>query len=643
MQFEIEVVSAIFGALAFIAFRWLSLSLNWFEGKRGSSKLSKADICIDLAAGEVCVKQAKEFNEDFGSDPEPEADGITEFTESEPEEELLPEPVSENYEELAAEELLEPKSYTRSQTLLRSAGVCFLSIVVIVLTLILGGLRLPEDVPQLSQSASVEMANAEVVASAAVCDAQDADNETSALPDTNNATASTMSSGKAFPIKLERQKMHMYTAGENSYYRSAYYGTVNVGSPAVPFTVVFDTGSGHLVLPSMYCHTATCRAHRRYRRSDSRTATDIDYDGTPVLAGKPRDQITVSFGTGQVTGVFVEDVVCLDSGIEPKRVEEESEAPETVETDDALVVGGPESRLGCMKLRMIAATDMSEDPFREFQFDGVLGLGLQGLSQTEEFNFVEVAAASWGGLNPHVFAVFLAVDEDEESEITFGGWDDARRREAITWNDVDDPDQGHWTVRVKSIRVDGEEVAFCESGCKAVVDTGTSLLSVPSAVFPELYEMLKHPAPLSGLCAGMGPQLHIELEGTTITLGPEDYARTERSSARKPRPRLRAGSAGVLASGSQVYQMNATSPWTSTRRDLWCKPTLMTLDLPEPLGPKLFILGEPVLRKYYTVYDAKEKRVGFGRARHRKGRDSLPRVPKSMFDMFRMQRGLRAS
>jgi len=42
----------------------------------------------------------------------------------------------------------------------------------------------------------------------------------------------------------------------------------------------------------------------------------------------------------------------------------------------------------------------------------------------------------------------------------------------------------------------------------------------------------------------------------------------------------------------------------------------MTLDLEAPLGPKLFILGEPVLRKYYTVYDAQQKRVGFGRAVH---------------------------
>ena len=32
--------------------------------------------------------------------------------------------------------------------------------------------------------------------------------------------------------------------------------------------------------------------------------------------------------------------------------------------------------------------------------------------------------------------------------------------------------------------------------------------------------------------------------------------------------------------------------------------------LPQPLGPKLFILGEPVLHRYYTVYDWQEKKAG---------------------------------
>merc|ERR1719252_46867 len=49
---------------------------------------------------------------------------------------------------------------------------------------------------------------------------------------------------------------------------------------------------------------------------------------------------------------------------------------------------------------------------------------------------------------------------------------------------------------------------------------------------------------------------------------------------------------------------------------MMCEPMLMSLDLEEPLGPKLWILGEPVLRKYYTVYNLQAQSVGFGLANH---------------------------
>lgn len=436
-----------------------------------------------------------------------------------------------------------------------------------------------------------------------------------------------------FSVTLTRHSFPVSTVGDLIYYRSAYFGTIHVGMPSNAYKVVFDTGSGHLILPSTYCQSETCRSHRRYRRSESRTAKDIDYDGTPVLPGQPRDQITVSFGTGEVTGVFIEDVVCMhdeealtnttDSNKLQSAAAALATSPPGVHADDL--------EQGCVKLRMIAATQMSEEPFKSFQFDGVLGLGLDGLSQAPEFNFLDVVAASvesWGGSAPHTFAVFLAEDAAEESTITFGGWQEGSlAEEELSWNPVVEPEQGHWTIRIKRLRIDDQVLELCDSGCKGVVDTGTSLLAVPALAFSELYTMLRHPANLEGHCRGRGPQLHIELEHFTITLGPEDYARLERSPVRKSKPRW-----------GEAHR----KPASSTRSDLHCKPMLMSMDLPAPLGPKLFILGEPVLRKYYSVYDAKAKQVGFGRARHsypshtgRRWRDDVTPAPrKATADSF---------
>jgi len=393
-----------------------------------------------------------------------------------------------------------------------------------------------------------------------------------------------------FTVKLTRQAMDY---DQEDYIRSAYYGTVMVGTPPLEMTVVFDTGSGHLVLPSMYCHSETCKVHTRYRRSASLTGRDVNNNGNPVVPGKPRDSVTVAFGTGEITGVMVEDVLCVGGLSNP-----DGPAPTNVTPEQ----GQP---AGCMTLRFIAATQLSEDPFKSFNFDGILGLGLDGLSQSSEFNFMEVIADSIrdsGSLSPKTFGVFLADNKIEDSEIALGGWAKAHLAEDLSWGPVHDPEMGHWIVPVRGIRVDDERLDFCDDGtCRAAVDTGTSLLSVPTATFRELYELLRHPTPLAGHCQGHGPLLHIELDYFTVSLGPKDYAQVR--STGKP-----------AFNPMELEEGNVSKP--THRHDLKCFPMLMTLDLPEPLGPKLFILGEPVLRKYYTVYDAHRKRIGFGRAKH---------------------------
>jgi len=248
-----------------------------------------------------------------------------------------------------------------------------------------------------------------------------------------------------------------------------------------------------------------------------------------------------------------------------------------------------------MTLRMVAATEMTADPFLSFDFDGVLGLGLAALSQTPEFNvFSRMAAA--GAVSESMFAVFLATGKGEESEITFGGFNGEHAADPMVWAPVTMPTLGYWQVQLKEIRANGKPLAFCEKGdCRAVVDTGTSLLAVPSAVLGDLQMALQHPATQPDCMSDNGPHLEIDIaaeEGFVMTLTPRDYARP----------------------AEQDY--NKTGAGDAAKNGTICEAMLMSLDLPEPLGPKLFILGEPVLRKYYTAYDVKREHVGFARAVH---------------------------
>lgn len=364
--------------------------------------------------------------------------------------------------------------------------------------------------------------------------------------------------GELRTVNLTRQVIPLQRVNGKLRFKSAYWGTLHVGSPRNDFKLVFDSGSGHLILPSSYCYSATCRAHKRFRRSMSDTALDIDHDGTLVKGSAGRDQLTVSFGKGRVDGVFVDDLVCFDNS---------SLAP-----DDEHDSTDEEMPAGCMRLRFIAATEMSEDPFASFEFDGILGLGLQTLSQTKEFNFVHVLGGSG------VFSIYLA-DENSQSEITFGGWKAERfRGNRISWNQVVMPEHGHWMLAIKAVYADDVDLGVCNDDCHGIADTGSSLLSVPSVAFNPLFKALLH-SPTDANCRGPGPVLRIKLENFEFRLDPRDYARYDQGA-------------------------NETE-------EAVCKAMLMVMNMPAPIGPKLFIFGEPILRKYYSIFDSNNNRVGF--------------------------------
>eukprot|EP00930_Biecheleria_cincta_P020310 TRINITY_DN1529_c0_g1_i7.p1 TRINITY_DN1529_c0_g1~~TRINITY_DN1529_c0_g1_i7.p1 ORF type:complete len:622 (-),score=118.87 TRINITY_DN1529_c0_g1_i7:161-1912(-) len=394
----------------------------------------------------------------------------------------------------------------------------------------------------------------------------------------SNLPAATPHRPDLLTVDLQRTQTSVDVVDDVIYYKSAYFGSLSVGTPAQNLTVVFDTGSGNLILPSTYCHSTSCKVHKRFRRSASSTAHDVDGNGRVVRPDDARDQLTISFGTGEVTGVFVEDNVCF---------------------------GADAHSQSCVSMKFVAATEMSEDPFKDFTFDGVLGLGLPTLSHASGFSFLEsvsVLTKEKGSAYAKTFALFLASHEEETSKITFGGWDEQHLDDnEVRWNPVVEPEFGHWMLEIKSLRVDGQVLSFCEKGCKAVVDSGTSLLGVPSDIFPELYELLNHAASLEGECHSQSPHLEIELDGLTMTLDGEDFAHLEEHQS---------------ANVTQEWGSQRTNSQDQTRDDMTCSPMLMTIDLPEPIGPKLFILGEPVLRKYYTIYDAERQRIGLGLAQH---------------------------
>jgi len=275
-----------------------------------------------------------------------------------------------------------------------------------------------------------------------------------------------------------------------------------------------------------------------------------------------------------------------------------------------------------MELRVVTATEMSQEPFQSFSFDGVLGLGLDSLALAPEFSFVHMLIKNEKLAQP-LFGVFLADSDEESSEISFGGYSENKIRSKFEWSPVALAHLGYWQVRILALRVGNRTIDYCNDGeCRAVVDTGTSLLAVPQMFAEDLQEELsaletpiqatsassKKPARDRNCKDAVGPLLHFDLEGgITMTLTPGDYARQAQIVAEEDVNGDGSGEGGVAG--------DEKIPETI------CQPTLMPIDLPAPLGPKLFIWGEPVLKKYYTLYDWGEKRIGFALAKHLDDKD----------------------
>jgi len=379
-------------------------------------------------------------------------------------------------------------------------------------------------------------------------------------------------------IPLDKQYVPVERDNKVVSYKTAYFGTIFVGSPQPQnFSVVFDTGSGHFFLPSKSCSSETCKKHKHFDLDASASGVPIDHKGQPVSAEvAERDEVAISFGTGEVTGDFIQETVCL------------------TEHSGSSGEGLPED---CAKVRVILGKEMTEEPFSSFAFDGVMGLGLASLAVDSTFSvFEQLATKEGAGASDFLpqFAYFLSDRDDVPSEVSFGGHDPRRMASELVWAPVHKPKLGFWQVKVLRVSIGDKPLPLCDDGsCVAIADTGTSLLGAPRQLAQQLHRFLARKVvnePAENLdCRDFpGPELTFELEGgVRVVMGSKEYSRA-----------------------APMKVMTKTQA-----EQVVCRASLLPVDATPALGSKAFILGEPMLRKYYTAYDWKQKRVGFALAK----------------------------
>mmetsp|Transcript_28135 Transcript_28135/g.66506 ORF Transcript_28135/g.66506 Transcript_28135/m.66506 type:complete len:418 (-) Transcript_28135:90-1343(-) len=297
--------------------------------------------------------------------------------------------------------------------------------------------------------------------------------------------AAQVSTGTAVSVALRRGSYRSAGRKGQLVHKTAFFGNIQIGSPGQTFVVVFDTGSGNLLVPSSDCTSEACKAHAQYQQHRSSTAERTRCDGAP-MNGKENDEITVVFGTGEIWGRCVQDRICL---------------------------GG-----NCNRGTFIAATYESRSPFKSFVFDGVLGLALEQMAQAPEFSFMERLRQS-RALRQSVFSVFLSEDDSEGSEVTFGRIRPDHLASELFWVPVS-RNTGYWEVQISDITIDNHPQEIC-IGCHVAVDTGTSELAGPSSVISELATRLN----VMEDCSNYDklPRLGFVIGGHILNLEPKDY------------------------------------------------------------------------------------------------------------------------
>ncbi|XP_034019201.1 nothepsin [Thalassophryne amazonica] len=285
-------------------------------------------------------------------------------------------------------------------------------------------------------------------------------------------------------LQLGRSSIKVY-----NFMDAQYFGIVKLGTPEQNFSVVFDTGSADLWVPSSYCVSQACSLHERFKAFES---TSFHPDGRTF---------GIHYGSGHLLGVMGRDTLKLgDITVVNQEFGESVYEPGTT--------------------------------FVLARFDGVLGLAYPSLAQILG-NPVFDNMIAQKTLDAPVFSFYLnrrANINSPEGELLLGGTDEQLYNGPINWLPL--TAKGFWQVKLDSVAVQGVS-SYCPRGCQAIIDTGTSLIAGPTNDILSLQQLVGATPTAIGEflvdCARLSSLPHVTfiLGATEYTMTSEQYIRKE--------------------------------------------------------------------------------------------------------------------
>ena len=258
-----------------------------------------------------------------------------------------------------------------------------------------------------------------------------------------------------------------------NYQDTIFFGEVQIGTPAKNFTVVFDTGSSNLWVPSLNCTSDTCSNKTKYDPAES---SSFKEDGR---------QMIIPYGSGLVSGTVGNDVVNLG--------------------------GFNVTDVGFGMMKTLSKT------FAEIPFDGILGMGFDAIS-VDKLPTVFELAVQQGLIEDSIYSFYLTKDPDEEgSELILGGVDPQYNITAFKFYDLIAD-----TYYVTDLADFGlGNTSYGRSSMRAIIDTGTTLIVGPLDVIKQVKAQFPDNLDCSDL--SKYPNLYLTFGTDTYVIEPEYY------------------------------------------------------------------------------------------------------------------------
>lgn len=307
----------------------------------------------------------------------------------------------------------------------------------------------------------------------------------------------------------------------------------------------------------------------------------------PISVGTPPQTFNVIFDTGS-SNLWIPGKSCgTGCGSHPMYDSSTSSTYESNGTTFAIQYGsGPVSGFLSEDSVQIGPISVPDYTFAEVnvtkglgmaysigKFDGILGLGWPSIA-VDHIPTVFEQMVLQGAVSEPIFSFALGKTDGAVGELTFGGVDQTKFTGDLTYAPLSN--ETYWALDLEALESNGKSIT---SAKRVIVDSGTSVLAGPKDDVEAFMKVIgAYKIPIVGeyviLCSKKSslPDIDITMGGRKFSLSAEDY---------------------VIADGPL------------------CLVGIIGIDVPREA---LWIMGDTFMRKYFTVFDAGQKRIGFATA-----------------------------